>query len=82
VRGAVDAQRRPPGVRPAGRKQYIEDELRPRCGSCAAQCETERMPVLEPNPPQSQRRLLIIFGLMLGVPALVAVVATFAARMG
>ncbi|MEU6852114.1 SGM_5486 family transporter-associated protein [Actinacidiphila alni] len=40
------------------------------------------MPVLEPNPPQSQRRLLIVFGLMLGVPALVAIVATIAARMG
>jgi hypothetical protein len=40
------------------------------------------MPVLEPNPPRSQRRLLIIFGLMMGVPAIVAVVATFAARMG
>jgi hypothetical protein len=40
------------------------------------------MPVLEPNPPQSQRRLLIVLGLMLGVPALVAIVATFAARMG
>lgn len=40
------------------------------------------MPVLEPNPPQSQRRLLIIFGLMMGVPAVVAIVATIAARMG
>lgn len=40
------------------------------------------MPVLEPNPPQSQRRLLIIFGLMMGVPAIVAVVAVFASRMG
>jgi hypothetical protein len=40
------------------------------------------MPVLEPNPPQSQRRLLLVFALMLGVPAVVAVVATFAARMG
>jgi len=40
------------------------------------------MPVLEPNPPQPQRKLLIIFGLMMGVPAFVAVVATIAARMG
>lgn len=40
------------------------------------------MPVLEPNPPQPQRRLLIMFGLMMGVPAIVAVVAIFAARMG
>lgn len=40
------------------------------------------MPVLEPNPPQPQRKLLIIFGLMMGVPAVVAVVATIAAHMG
>ncbi|MFC4030529.1 SGM_5486 family transporter-associated protein [Streptomyces polygonati] len=40
------------------------------------------MPVLEPNPPRPQRRLLIIFGVMMAVPAFVAVVATIAARMG
>jgi hypothetical protein len=40
------------------------------------------MPVLEPNPPQSQRRLLIVLALMLGVPALVAIIASFASRMG
>ena len=40
------------------------------------------MPVLEPNPPQPQKKLLIIFGLMMGVPAVVAVIATIAARMG
>lgn len=40
------------------------------------------MPVLEPNPPQPQRRLLIIFGLMMGVVAIVAVIASVAATMG
>jgi hypothetical protein len=40
------------------------------------------MPVLEPDPPQSQRRLLTVLGLMLAVPAFVAVVAVVAARMG
>jgi hypothetical protein len=40
------------------------------------------MPVLEPNPPQPQKKLLIIFGLMMAVPAVVAVIATIAARMG
>jgi hypothetical protein len=40
------------------------------------------MPVLEPNPPQPQRRLLIIFGLMMGVVALVAVIASVADKMG
>lgn len=40
------------------------------------------MPVLEPDPPQPQKKLLIIFGLMMVVPAVVAVIATFAAKMG
>lgn len=40
------------------------------------------MPVLEPNPPRPQRKFLIVLGLMLAVPAVVAVVATFAAKMG
>ncbi|WP_329319568.1 SGM_5486 family transporter-associated protein [Streptomyces sp. NBC_01537] len=40
------------------------------------------MPVLEPNPPQPQKKLLLIFALMMGVPAVVAVIATIAARMG
>ncbi|SCE10879.1 hypothetical protein GA0115240_13881 [Streptomyces sp. DvalAA-14] len=40
------------------------------------------MPVLDPNPPQPQRRLLKVFGLMMAVPAFVAVIAIIAARMG
>ena len=40
------------------------------------------MPVLEPNPPQPQKKLLLIFGLMMAVPAVVAVIATIAAKMG
>lgn len=38
--------------------------------------------MLEPNPPQPQKKLLIIFGLMLAVPALVAVIATIGAKFG
>jgi len=40
------------------------------------------MPVLEPNPPDPHKKLLLLMVLILGVPALVAVVATFAAKMG
>jgi hypothetical protein len=40
------------------------------------------MPVLEPDPPTPQKKLLVIFGLMMAVPALVAVVAIIAARLG
>jgi hypothetical protein len=40
------------------------------------------MPVLEPNPPRPQKKLLLVFGLMMLVPAVVAVVASIAATMG
>ncbi|WP_406503050.1 SGM_5486 family transporter-associated protein [Streptomyces sp. NBC_00212] len=40
------------------------------------------MPVLEPDPPRPQRRLLLLLGLMLAVPAPLAVVATIGARLG
>ncbi|MFD3453477.1 SGM_5486 family transporter-associated protein [Streptomyces sp. NPDC058691] len=40
------------------------------------------MPVLEPNPPQPQKKLLLIFGLMLAVPALVAVIAIIGSKFG
>lgn len=37
------------------------------------------MPVLEPNPPTPQKKLLIIFGVMIGVTVVIAVVASIAA---
>jgi hypothetical protein len=40
------------------------------------------MPVLEPNPPKPQKKFLLMLGLMLGVPALVAVVASIGAHFG
>ncbi|MEU4093078.1 SGM_5486 family transporter-associated protein [Streptomyces sp. NPDC026673] len=40
------------------------------------------MPVLEPNPPQPQKKLLIVFGLMMAVPALVAVIAVIGSKLG
>ncbi|MET8504001.1 SGM_5486 family transporter-associated protein [Streptomyces sp. NPDC015232] len=36
------------------------------------------MPVLEPNPPNGQKALLVILGAMLGITAVIAVIATFA----
>ncbi|MEV1021790.1 SGM_5486 family transporter-associated protein [Streptomyces sp. NPDC050264] len=35
-------------------------------------------PVLEPNPQNSQKKLLLVFALMMGVAAVVAVIATIA----
>ncbi|MFG2221475.1 SGM_5486 family transporter-associated protein [Streptomyces pinistramenti] len=37
------------------------------------------MPVLEPNPQGSQKKLLIVLGAMLGVTILIAVIASIAA---
>ncbi|MEU3078458.1 SGM_5486 family transporter-associated protein [Streptomyces laurentii] len=34
------------------------------------------MPVLEPNPPNGQKKLLIVLGAMLGISAVIAVIAT------
>ncbi|MEU8542752.1 SGM_5486 family transporter-associated protein [Streptomyces sp. NPDC048717] len=36
------------------------------------------MPVLEPNPPNGQKKLLIVLGAMLGIAAVVAVIASIA----
>ncbi|MEV6568922.1 SGM_5486 family transporter-associated protein [Streptomyces kronopolitis] len=37
------------------------------------------MPVLEPNPQNSHKKLLLVLGAMLGVTVLVAIIASFAA---
>ncbi|MFD3664273.1 SGM_5486 family transporter-associated protein [Streptomyces sp. NPDC058659] len=36
------------------------------------------MPVLEPNPQNGQKKLLIVLGAMLGIGAIIAVIATLA----
>ncbi|MDV5144734.1 SGM_5486 family transporter-associated protein [Streptomyces sp. NPDC050842] len=36
------------------------------------------MPVLEPNPQNGQKKLLIVLGAMLGIGAVIAVIATLA----
>ncbi|MEV7418080.1 SGM_5486 family transporter-associated protein [Streptomyces sp. NPDC089919] len=36
------------------------------------------MPVLEPNPQNSRKKLLLILGAMLGVTVVVAIIATLA----
>ncbi|MFI8854948.1 SGM_5486 family transporter-associated protein [Streptomyces sp. 891-h] len=37
------------------------------------------MPVLEPNPPEPRKKLLLIFGAMIAVTVVIAVVASIAA---
>ncbi|WP_406140941.1 SGM_5486 family transporter-associated protein [Streptomyces sp. NBC_01089] len=36
------------------------------------------MPVLEPNPQNGQKKLLLVLGAMLGVTVIVAIIATLA----
>ncbi|WP_277952934.1 SGM_5486 family transporter-associated protein [Streptomyces sp. NE5-10] len=36
------------------------------------------MPVLEPNPQGGQKKLLLVFGVMLGIGAVIAVIASIA----
>ncbi|GAA0698027.1 hypothetical protein GCM10010193_61300 [Kitasatospora atroaurantiaca] len=40
------------------------------------------MPVLEPNPPDGQKKLLQLMGVIAGIVILVAVVAVIARNMG
>jgi hypothetical protein len=40
------------------------------------------MPVLEPNPPDGQKKLLQLLGVILGIVVVVAVAAVVAARLG
>ncbi|GAA0501869.1 hypothetical protein GCM10010390_00210 [Streptomyces mordarskii] len=40
--------------------------------------ETGAMPVLDENPPDGQKKLLIILGVMLGITVVVGVIATLA----
>ncbi|MEU6983359.1 SGM_5486 family transporter-associated protein [Streptomyces sp. NPDC046324] len=36
------------------------------------------MPVLDPNPQNGQKKLLLVFGAMLGISVVIAVIATIA----
>lgn len=37
------------------------------------------MPVLEPNPPNGQRKLLLVFGAIIGIFVVIGVIASIAA---
>lgn len=41
-------------------------------------CETVRMPVLDPNPQNGQKKLLLVLGAMLAISVVIAVIATVA----
>ncbi len=37
------------------------------------------MPVLDPNPPNGQKKLLLIFGVMIAVTVVIGIIASIAA---
>ncbi|MFE3326192.1 SGM_5486 family transporter-associated protein [Streptomyces sp. NPDC059176] len=37
------------------------------------------MPVLDPNPPNGQKKLLLIFGVMIAITVVIGIVASIAA---
>lgn len=41
-------------------------------------CDTGPMPVLDPNPQNGQKKLLLVFGAMLLITVVIGVIATIA----
>jgi hypothetical protein len=41
-------------------------------------CETDSMPVLDPNPSNGQKKLLIVFCAMIAITVVIAVIASIA----
>lgn len=41
-------------------------------------CDTDHMPVLDPNPQNGQKKLLLVFGAMLLITVVIGVIATIA----
>jgi hypothetical protein len=41
-------------------------------------CETGRMPVLDPNPQNGQKKMLLVFGTFLAVFVIIGIIATIA----
>ncbi|MCZ7461128.1 MULTISPECIES: SGM_5486 family transporter-associated protein [Streptomyces] len=36
------------------------------------------MPVLDPNPPNGQKKLLLVFGTMIGITVIIGIIASIA----
>ncbi len=41
-------------------------------------CETGRMPALDPNPQNGQKKLLLVFGAMLAITVIIGIIASIA----
>lgn len=58
--------------------------MNPRAGAdpagtpAARECETDRMPVLDPNPKNGQKKMLLVFGTFFAIFVIIAGIATIA----
>ncbi|BCL31593.1 hypothetical protein GCM10017557_64520 [Streptomyces aurantiacus] len=50
----------------------------PTGGEPGEECETWRMPVLDPNPKDGQKKMLLVFGAFLLIFVVIGVIATIA----
>ncbi len=41
-------------------------------------CETDAMPVLDPNPQNGQKKLLLVLGAMLAITVIIGIIASIA----
>lgn len=53
-------------------------EAGPGGGGTDRGCETGRMPVLDPNPQNSQKKLLLVLGAMLAITVIIGIIASIA----
>ncbi|GAB2957520.1 hypothetical protein GCM10027075_67030 [Streptomyces heilongjiangensis] len=51
---------------------------RPRGQRGGAGCETGRMPVLDPNPQNGQKKMLVVFGSFLAIFIVIGIIAAIA----
>lgn len=55
-------------------------ETGPGGGGADRECQTGPMPVLDPNPQNGQKKLLLVLGAMLAITVIIGVIASIASR--
>lgn len=70
---APAAARRLPEMGPGGARKRG-----PGGGTADEGCETGRMPVLDPNPQNGQKKLLLVLGAMLAITVIIGIIASVA----
>ncbi|GAA2277243.1 hypothetical protein GCM10010415_51500 [Streptomyces atrovirens] len=70
--GPLDETAAPVRPRPPGHPRHTPPEARRR----RPRCETCRMPVLDPNPQNGQKKMLLVFGAFFAIFIVIGVIAT------